>query len=142
MLSNLSPVYQHVVIAQACYRCQGVLSRTLTSCCVRYYTRMDAENGMRFINGTRLDDRIIRTDWDAGFKEGRQYGRGKSGGQVRIRSLLCSGRATVERLICLHLHLSLFLRGMFHHVPTEVCRTLISYDSEERICFFSSIFSF
>lgn len=37
---------------------------------------------MRFINGTRLDDRIIRTDWDAGFKEGRQFGRGKSGGQV------------------------------------------------------------
>lgn len=37
---------------------------------------------MRFINGTRLDDRIVRTDWDAGFVEGRQYGRGKSGGQV------------------------------------------------------------
>lgn len=48
----------------------------------RYYTRGDAENAMRFLNGTRLDDRIIRTDWDAGFKEGRQYGRGKSGGQV------------------------------------------------------------
>jgi hypothetical protein len=29
-----------------------------------------------------LDDRIIRTDWDAGFVEGRQYGRGKTGGQV------------------------------------------------------------
>jgi len=29
-----------------------------------------------------MDDRIIRTDWDAGFVEGRQYGRGKSGGQV------------------------------------------------------------
>ena len=42
---------------------------------------------MRFVNGTRLDDRIIRTDWDAGFKEGRQYGRGKSGGQVRIMTL-------------------------------------------------------
>nr|CAD7394788.1 unnamed protein product [Timema cristinae] len=38
---------------------------------------------MRYINGTRLDDRIIRTDWDAGFVEGRQYGRGKTGGQVR-----------------------------------------------------------
>ena len=37
---------------------------------------------MRYINGTRLDDRIVRTDWDAGFVEGRQYGRGKSGGQV------------------------------------------------------------
>lgn len=45
---------------------------------------------MRFINGTRLDDRIIRTDWDAGFKEGRQFGRGKSGGQVRIRNFVCS----------------------------------------------------
>ena len=37
---------------------------------------------MRYVNGTRLDDRIVRTDWDAGFKEGRQYGRGKTGGQV------------------------------------------------------------
>uniref|UniRef100_A0A8D2NQF9 Nuclear cap-binding protein subunit 2 n=1 Tax=Zosterops lateralis melanops TaxID=1220523 RepID=A0A8D2NQF9_ZOSLA len=52
-------------------------------CFVEYYTRADAEHAMRFINGTRLDDRIIRTDWDAGFKEGRQYGRGKTGGQVR-----------------------------------------------------------
>lgn len=52
-------------------------------CFLEYYTRKDAENCMRYINGTRLDDRIIRTDWDAGFKEGRQYGRGKSGGQVR-----------------------------------------------------------
>ncbi|KAK2090935.1 Nuclear cap-binding protein subunit 2 [Saguinus oedipus] len=50
---------------------------------MRYYSRADAENAMRYINGTRLDDRIIRTDWDAGFKEGRQYGRGRSGGQVR-----------------------------------------------------------
>lgn len=55
----------------------------LNSWSTRYYTRAGAENAMRFINGTRLDDRIIRTDWDAGFKEGRQYGRGKSGGQVR-----------------------------------------------------------
>ncbi|KAM5276326.1 nuclear cap-binding protein subunit 2 isoform 1-T1 [Hipposideros larvatus] len=52
-------------------------------CFVEYYLRADAENAMRYINGTRLDDRIIRTDWDAGFKEGRQYGRGRSGGQVR-----------------------------------------------------------
>ena len=37
---------------------------------------------MAYINGTRLDDRIIRSDYDAGFAEGRQYGRGKSGGQV------------------------------------------------------------
>uniref|UniRef100_A0A0A9WJM4 Nuclear cap-binding protein subunit 2 n=1 Tax=Lygus hesperus TaxID=30085 RepID=A0A0A9WJM4_LYGHE len=52
-------------------------------CFVEYYQRADADACMRFVNGTRLDDRIIRTDWDAGFIEGRQYGRGKSGGQVR-----------------------------------------------------------
>lgn len=43
---------------------------------------------MKFINGTKLDDRIIRTDLDPGFREGRQFGRGKSGGQVK-RSLDC-----------------------------------------------------
>ena len=52
-------------------------------CFVEYHERDDAMNAMRYVNGTRLDDRIIRTDWDAGFIEGRQYGRGKSGGQVR-----------------------------------------------------------
>jgi nuclear cap-binding protein subunit 2 len=51
-------------------------------CFVEYYTRGDAEQAMRYINQTRLDDRIIRTDWDAGFVDGRQYGRGRSGGQV------------------------------------------------------------
>merc|ERR1712060_933337 len=47
------------------------------------HNRKDCENSMRYINGTRLDDRTIRTDYDAGFIEGRQYGRGKHGGQVR-----------------------------------------------------------
>jgi nuclear cap-binding protein subunit 2 len=57
-------------------------------CFVEYYTRLDAENAMRYINSTRLDDRVIRTDWDAGFIEGRQYGRGKSGGQVVFQILI------------------------------------------------------
>lgn len=48
----------------------------------RYYSRDDAVDAVRYINGTRLDDRIIRTDWDAGFIEGRQFGRGKHGGQA------------------------------------------------------------
>lgn len=52
-------------------------------CFIEFYTREDGENAMAYINSTRLDDRIIRTDWDAGFVEGRQYGRGKNGGQVR-----------------------------------------------------------
>jgi nuclear cap-binding protein subunit 2 len=38
---------------------------------------------VNFLNGTKLDNRVIRTDLDPGFREGRQYGRGKFGGQVR-----------------------------------------------------------
>lgn len=49
----------------------------------RYYTREDAEIALQNVSNTRLDDRVIRADWDAGFVEGRQYGRGKHGGQVR-----------------------------------------------------------
>ena len=30
-----------------------------------------------------LDNRIIRVDWDVGFEEGRQYGRGYTGYQKR-----------------------------------------------------------
>ena len=50
----------------------------------RYYCREDAEKCVRYISGTKLDDRIVRADWDAGFKEGRQYGRGRTGGQVGV----------------------------------------------------------
>ncbi|XP_064638986.1 nuclear cap-binding protein subunit 2-like [Lineus longissimus] len=70
-------------------------------CFLEYYTRDDAENALRYVNGTRLDDRIIRTDWDAGFKEGRQFGRGKHGGQVRdeYRTDFDSGRGGYGKMV-------------------------------------------
>ncbi|KAJ1646086.1 nuclear cap binding complex subunit [Coemansia asiatica] len=52
-------------------------------CFVEYYTHDSALECMKYVNGTKLDDRIIRTDIDPGFREGRQFGRGRSGGQVR-----------------------------------------------------------
>lgn len=52
-------------------------------CFVEYYHRSDALDCMKYTNGTKLDERVIRCDLDPGFKEGRQFGRGKSGGQVR-----------------------------------------------------------
>ncbi len=50
---------------------------------MEYYTHAEALACMRFVSGTKLDERIIRCDLDLGYKEGRQFGRGKSGGQVR-----------------------------------------------------------
>ncbi|KAG8834306.1 nuclear cap binding complex subunit [Serendipita sp. 399] len=38
---------------------------------------------MKYISGTKLDERIIRCDLDVGYRDGRQFGRGRSGGQVR-----------------------------------------------------------
>lgn len=52
-------------------------------CFVEYYTHADALDCLKYVGGTKLDERIIRCDLDEGFSEGRQYGRGKSGGQVR-----------------------------------------------------------
>lgn len=71
-------------------------------CFVEYYHHQDALDCLKYIGGTKLDERIIRTDLDPGFEEGRQFGyvaptttvsestvliwrcrRGKSGGQVR-----------------------------------------------------------
>ena len=49
---------------------------------------------MRYVSGTKLDERVIRCDLDPGYREGRQFGRGKNGGQV--------SRITVH----LHAHLS------------------------------------
>eukprot|EP00798_Chlamydomonas_sp_ICE-L_P000007 gene7-12815_t len=42
-----------------------------------------SEACVKYLNGTVLDERAIRVDHDWGFVEGRQWGRGKSGGQVR-----------------------------------------------------------
>ena len=70
-------------------------------CFVEYYTHQDALDCMKYIGGTKLDERIIRTDLDPGFTEGRQYGRGKSGGQVRdeYREDYDEGRGGVGRAV-------------------------------------------
>jgi nuclear cap-binding protein subunit 2 len=53
-------------------------------CFVQYANRADAALAIDGLNLMTVDARQIRIDWDYGFKQGRQYGRGKStGGQVR-----------------------------------------------------------
>ncbi|EPQ27984.1 uncharacterized protein PFL1_04311 [Pseudozyma flocculosa PF-1] len=64
----------------------GLDRNTKTPCgfaFVEFYTHAEAVDCMRYISGTKLDERVIRCDLDPGYKDGRQYGRGKSGGQVR-----------------------------------------------------------
>ncbi|XP_059081058.1 nuclear cap-binding protein subunit 2-like [Tigriopus californicus] len=80
-------------------------------CFIEFYNRQDGEHAMAYINSTRLDDRIIRTDWDAGFVEGRQYGRGKNGGQVRdeYRTDFDSGRGGYGQIMQQKLQLGDFL---------------------------------
>ncbi|KAH0495705.1 hypothetical protein TgHK011_009239 [Trichoderma gracile] len=70
-------------------------------CFVEYHTHQDALDCMKYIGGTKLDERIIRTDLDPGFEEGRQFGRGKSGGQVRdeYREDYDEGRGGIGRAL-------------------------------------------
>jgi hypothetical protein len=53
-------------------------------CFVEYYLHEEALACMRYVSGSKLDERIIRCDLDLGYKEGRQFGRGKSCGQASL----------------------------------------------------------
>ncbi|XP_021753498.1 nuclear cap-binding protein subunit 2-like [Chenopodium quinoa] len=83
-------------------------------CFVLYYSREDTEDAVKYISGTILDDRPIRVDFDWGFQEGRQWGRGRSGGQVRdeYRTDYDPGRGGYGKLVQREL---------------EVQRTLVDY---------------
>lgn len=51
-------------------------------CFVEFDERQSALNSINYLNGAHLDGRPIQIDIDAGFEDGRQYGRGSHGGQV------------------------------------------------------------
>lgn len=51
-------------------------------CFVEYDERLSALKSITYLNRNQLDGRDIQVDIDAGFEEGRQFGRGASGGQI------------------------------------------------------------
>lgn len=80
-------------------------------CFVEYYTHEHMAACVKLLSLTICDDRLIRVDADGGFKAGRQFGRGKSGGQVRDerRQDIDVSRGTV--IIETQLHSNLGKRG-------------------------------
>jgi nuclear cap-binding protein subunit 2 len=52
-------------------------------CFVEFWKRSDALASVQYGSGSILDGSVIRVELDAGFQPGRQYGRGRKGGQVR-----------------------------------------------------------
>lgn len=52
-------------------------------CFVEFYNQEHAHGALKYITDTVCDERVIRCDADGGFLPGRQYGRGKAGGQIR-----------------------------------------------------------
>lgn len=52
-------------------------------CFVEFFSRESAAVALNYVNNTVCDDRILRCDLDGGFLPGRQFGRGKTGGQRR-----------------------------------------------------------
>ena len=92
-IGNLSYFTSEIQIYEYFSRCgeinriiMGLNKQTKTPCgfCfVEYVSRDSAEVAVSSLDRTVLDGRTIRVDWDTGFKEGRQYGRGQSGAQRR-----------------------------------------------------------
>ncbi|CAI5742024.1 unnamed protein product [Hyaloperonospora brassicae] len=52
-------------------------------CFVEFSCHAEAAACAQFLSETKLDSRVVRCELDGGFREGRQFGRGLSGGQVR-----------------------------------------------------------
>ncbi|KAI8812048.1 cap-binding protein CBP20 [Cladochytrium replicatum] len=64
----------------------GLNKNTFTPCgfCfVEYYKHEDAVDCVKYVGWSKVDEREVRVDLDVGFEDGRQFGRGMSGGQVR-----------------------------------------------------------
>lgn len=83
-VSHLQAFFSHVGPVKAIH--MGLDRYQRTPCgfaFVEYAKRSHALDAVAFLSGTKLDDKVIRVELDAGFKPGRQYGRGPSGGQVR-----------------------------------------------------------
>ncbi|CAI5528086.1 unnamed protein product [Closterium sp. Naga37s-1] len=80
-----------------------------------YYVREDAEDAVKYVSSTILDDRPIRVDFDWGYEDGRQWGRGRSGGQSgwQVRDEyrtdydpdMCLSRLSFASLACIPLTL-------------------------------------
>ena len=51
-------------------------------CFIIYNEPKEALNAVKYLSDTKLDDKNISIDLDPGFEDGRQFGRGKNGGQV------------------------------------------------------------
>jgi nuclear cap-binding protein subunit 2 len=50
-------------------------------CFVEYFIAEHAAAALKFLDGSVVDTNVVRIDMDTGFKQGRQFGRGISGGQ-------------------------------------------------------------
>ncbi|KAK3009856.1 hypothetical protein RJ639_011870 [Escallonia herrerae] len=99
-------------------------------CFIMYYSREDAEDSVKYLSGTILDDRPIRVDFDWGFQEGRQWGRGRSGGQVRDEYRTDYDPDILSNLCILILFFLEFARGGYGKLvqkELEAQRHLVDY---------------
>lgn len=68
-------------------------------CFIEYFNHDDAKEAHEYLDLLKLDERAIRVDWDVGFSEGREFGRGQGGNQVRdtYRKVADPERPNVQR---------------------------------------------
>lgn len=87
---------------------------------VEFISRTSAEIAETCLNGKLLDSRRIKVDIDPGFKELRQFGRGRAGGQVRddFREDVDDDRGGLGALVKAGIHPSMSNESNFRKRPS------------------------
>jgi nuclear cap-binding protein subunit 2 len=82
--SNVHAMFSSVGRVKAVHMGLDRLKKTPCGFCfVEFWDRDDALASVQYCSGSKLDGSVVRVELDAGFQAGRQYGRGRKGGQVR-----------------------------------------------------------
>ena len=94
-------------------------------CFVEYAKRSDAALAINTLNRSVMDGQVIRVDWDWGFEPRRQFGRGRTGGQVRddVRMELEQEKGVQDVLM---------KEVKDHHKIGEYDRPLVTYSHMKR----------
>lgn len=106
---------------------QLIFVRCLTRVCVSVYIYMFQ---YRCLDGTMCDERIIRVALDPAFTEGRQFGRGQTGGNSHVRTKKNCRCSNIKSHTHTELYVCLYYTSIYIYI--DVCCVLGQVRDEMR----------
>ncbi|CAD8191540.1 unnamed protein product [Paramecium pentaurelia] len=88
-------------------------------CFIEYFNHEDAKEAHEYLDLLKLDERAIRVDWDIGYSEGREYGRG-TGGRQQIQKDLMFNQIEAEEGVIIIMEEEEYKQMMMRVIIQEV----------------------